>query len=62
LLDADKQETGRWLNNQAENSHQPFRRRERAMIRFRRKGLFTYKIAEKMGLSRMSVHRILNQS
>ena len=33
---ADKQETGRWLNNQAENSHQPFRRRERAMIRFRR--------------------------
>ena len=33
---ADKQETGRWLNNRAENSHQPFRRRERAMIRFRR--------------------------
>jgi len=26
----------RWLNNRAENSHQPFRRRERAMIRFRR--------------------------
>ena len=23
----DKQETGRWLNNRAENSHQPFRRR-----------------------------------
>ena len=33
---ADKQETGRWSNNRAENSHQPFRRRERAMIRFRR--------------------------
>ena len=33
---ADKQETGRWLNNRAENSHQPFRRRERAMLRFRR--------------------------
>jgi putative transposase len=32
----DKQETGRWLNNRAENSHQPFRRRERAMLRFRR--------------------------
>jgi len=31
---ADKQETGRWLNNRAENSHQPFRRRERAMLRF----------------------------
>ena len=30
------QETGRWLNNQAENSHPPFRRRERAMLRFRR--------------------------
>ena len=29
------QETGRWLNNRAENSHQPFRRRERAMIKFR---------------------------
>lgn len=23
------QETGRWLNNRAENSHQPFRRQER---------------------------------
>ncbi len=32
---ADKQETGRWLNNRAENSHLPFRRRERAMLRFR---------------------------
>ncbi len=32
----DRQETGRWLNNRAENSHQPFRRRERAMLRFRR--------------------------
>ncbi|AXI54132.1 IS6 family transposase [Sulfitobacter sp. JL08] len=31
----DKQETGRWLNNRAENSHLPFRRRERAMLRFR---------------------------
>jgi putative transposase len=33
---ADRQETGRWLNNRAENSHLPFRRRERAMLRFRR--------------------------
>lgn len=32
----DKQETGRWLNNHAEDSHQPFRRRERVMLRFRR--------------------------
>ncbi|MEE4187588.1 MAG: IS6 family transposase [Roseobacter sp.] len=30
------QETGQWLNNRAENSHLPFRRRERAMQRFRR--------------------------
>ena len=33
---ADRHETGRWMNNRAENSHQPFRRRERAMLRFRR--------------------------
>jgi putative transposase len=32
----DRQEAGRWVNNRAENSHQPFRRRERAMQRFRR--------------------------
>ena len=31
----ERQETGRWLNNRAENSHQPFRRRERAMVKFR---------------------------
>jgi len=30
-----RQVTGRWLNNRAENSHQPFRRRERAMAKFR---------------------------
>ena len=29
------QECGRWLNNRAENSHQPFRRREGAMSRFK---------------------------
>ena len=33
---SEKQETRRWANNRAENSHQPFRRRERAMLRFRR--------------------------
>jgi len=31
----DRQLTGRWLNNRAENSHLPFRRRERAIQRFR---------------------------
>jgi putative transposase len=35
---AERHSTGRWLNNRAENSHQPFRRRERAMQRFRRVG------------------------
>ncbi|NDW46690.1 IS6 family transposase [Ruegeria sp. PrR005] len=33
---AHRQVTGRWLNNRVENSHLPFRRRERAMQRFRR--------------------------
>ncbi|MCC3305087.1 IS6 family transposase [Sneathiella sp. HT1-7] len=30
------QETGRWKNNRCENSHLPFRRREQAMLQFRR--------------------------
>jgi len=30
-----KQETARWMNNRGENSHQPLRRRERAMLGFR---------------------------
>lgn len=32
----DRQQTGRWINIRAENSHQPFRKREGAMLRFRR--------------------------
>ena len=35
LGNAEKQEIGRWANNRVENSHLPFRRRERAMQRFR---------------------------
>ena len=35
---ADRQATGGWVNNRAENSHLPFRRREPAMLRFRRMG------------------------
>ncbi|MFM6830598.1 MAG: IS6 family transposase [Novosphingobium sp.] len=35
LGNADRREGGRWLNNRVENSHLPFRRRERAMLRFR---------------------------
>ena len=30
-----RREMGRWKNNRVENSHLPFRRRERAMLRFR---------------------------
>jgi len=33
---SDQQRTGSWFNKRAENSHRPFRRRERAMPRFRR--------------------------
>ncbi|WP_436644432.1 IS6 family transposase [Microbaculum sp. FT89] len=32
----DLQSSGRWLNNRVENAHLPLRRRERAMLRFRR--------------------------
>ena len=53
---ADKQETGRWLNNRAENSHQPFRRRERAMIRFRR-----MRTLQKFVSVHSSVHNHFNQ-
>jgi putative transposase len=35
LGNLDRRELGRWLNNRAENSHLLFRRRERAMLRFR---------------------------
>ncbi len=35
LGNLERREMGRSLNNRAENSHLPFRRRERAMLRFR---------------------------
>jgi putative transposase len=35
-FNAEKQEIGRWANNRVENNHLSFRRRERAMLRFRR--------------------------
>lgn len=31
-----KHEVGRWANKRLENSHLPFRRRERSMLRFRK--------------------------
>ncbi|MGN6820450.1 MAG: IS6 family transposase [Sphingomonas sp.] len=36
LGNLDRREMGWWLNNRCENSHIGFRRRERAMLRFRR--------------------------
>ena len=53
---SDRQETGRWLNNRAENSHLPFRRRERAMLRFRRTGTL-----QKFVSVHASVHNHFNQ-
>lgn len=35
LGNRSKQEVGRWANNRCESSHLSFRRRERAMLRFR---------------------------
>lgn len=35
LGNRENQEIGRWANNRVENNHLPFRRRERAMLRFR---------------------------
>jgi putative transposase len=53
---ADRQETGRWLNNRAENSHSPFRRRERAMLRFRQ-----MRSLQKFVAIHGSVHNHFNQ-
>ncbi len=53
---ADRQETGRWLNNRAENSHLPFRRRERAMLRFRR-----MRSLQKFVAVHSSIHNHFNQ-
>jgi putative transposase len=52
----DRQETGRWANNRAENSHQPFRRRERAMLRFRR-----MRTLQLFAVVHASVHNLFNQ-
>jgi putative transposase len=51
-----KQETGRWLNNRAENSHLPFRRRERAMLRFRQ-----MRCLQKFAAVHSSVYNHFNQ-
>ena len=38
LGNAERQEVERWANNRVENSHLPFRRHERTMLRFRKMG------------------------
>jgi putative transposase len=52
----DRREMGRWLNNRAENSHLPFRRRERAMLRFRQ-----MKSLQKFASVHANVHNHFNQ-
>jgi putative transposase len=51
-----KQEAGRWLNNRPENSHLLFRRRERAMLRFRQMPCL-----QKFAAVHSSVHNHFNQ-
>ena len=51
-----RQETGRWLNNRVENSHQPLRRREKIMGKFRRS-----KSLQKFAAIQSSVHNHFNQ-
>ncbi|MBO6729076.1 MAG: IS6 family transposase [Maricaulis sp.] len=52
---ASRQETGRWLNNRAENSHQPLRRREKTMTRFR-----SMRSLQKFAAVQSSVHNHFN--
>ena len=53
---AAAQECGRWLNNRAENSHRPFRRRERAMVKFR-----DVKALQKFAAIHASLHNHFNR-
>ncbi len=52
----DRQVCGQWLNNRAENSHQPFRRREGAMAKFR-----DVKTLQKFAAAHASIHNHFNQ-
>jgi len=52
---ATLQECGRWRNNRAENSHQPFRRREGAMTQFR-----DIKTLQKFAAAHASIHNHFN--
>lgn len=55
LGNAERQITGRHENNRAENSHLPFRRRERAMARFRQ-----MRSLQKFAATHASVHNHFN--
>ena len=55
LGNSDRQEIGRWANNRVENSHLPFRRRERAMQRFRQ-----MKTLQKFASVHANVHNHFN--
>ena len=55
LGNAGRQETGRWLNNRAENSHQPLRRREKIMTRFR-----SMRSLQKFAAVQSSIHNHFN--
>ena len=54
LDNLDRHEIGQWKNNWVENSHLPFRRRDRAMLRFRR-----MKTLQKFVFVHASVHNEL---
>jgi putative transposase len=56
LGNAGKQGEGRWANNRVEDSHLSFRRRERAMLRFRR-----MKTLQKFAPVHANVHNRFNQ-
>lgn len=56
LGNVERREVGRWQNNRAENSHLPFRRRERAMLRFRQ-----MKSLQKFASVHANVHNHFNQ-
>ena len=53
---AARREVGRWKNNHGENSHQPFRRREYAMLKFR-----SMKTLQRFSSTHAQVHNHFNQ-
>lgn len=55
LRNPDKQDVAHWAKNRAENAHLSLRRRERAMLRFRRMASL-----QKFGSVHANVHNHLN--